>query len=627
MTVCMFATLTVKADKTVKANTTKEAKGAVMDTSKRPEVNKKMPQVLIIGDSISLGYTLEVRKLLKGKADVYRPSNINCQHTGYGLAHLKEWLGDKKWDVIHFNWGIWDAHLVNKYGGIVSTKKMAKINKTYKDFRVRHTPEQYRENLEKLIDMMRKSSDKLIWASTTPVYAPKMGYLERIKILNDTAAGVMEYQEIPINDLYAYSFPHTKEWLKADQVHFNELGRKMLARKVAQSILKELGREESPVGIKPRRIPAKKEDAPGVIRYEHKMLSQWGFSKKEQENYFLVVEPRKPNKLSRPLMICLHSAGGNGLSESPRNIQRVHKAGDEFFGLLLNCPKTEWWWGANKIKKNPEKYKKALTATENCLLETIEWVIQKYNIDRTRVYLRGISMGGSGSLGLAMVKGELFAAVYVQIPAFTAHSRFRLPMSPGNIPYIVSMFSHMDKYSEDMETFFDVAKKEKLGLTSAWGPRGHNWKIHEKEMPPEVYEFPWLSLRNNQAYPVFLNCSADDKFPGFKGKGKEQIGQINGYFRWCVSADQEDAFRIQLRLVNDFELTRKPLKPIPETVTTDIALRRVQNFTLIPGKRCAWLFEEDGKLLSSGTVTVDSKGLVTIKKLELTHKPRYLILK
>src|SRR5438552_3449750 len=64
-----------------------------------------LPSVLIIGDSISEGYTLQVRKLLEGKANVLRiPQNGGPARLAVPL--LEGWLGTKKWDVIHFNWGL-----------------------------------------------------------------------------------------------------------------------------------------------------------------------------------------------------------------------------------------------------------------------------------------------------------------------------------------------------------------------------------------------------------------------------------------------------------------------------------------------------------------------------------------
>lgn len=71
------------------------------------EIDPNLPKVLILGDSISMGYTNMVRDGLKGKANVVRPKD-NCGDTVIGLRELDAWLGDKDWDVIHFNWGLWD---------------------------------------------------------------------------------------------------------------------------------------------------------------------------------------------------------------------------------------------------------------------------------------------------------------------------------------------------------------------------------------------------------------------------------------------------------------------------------------------------------------------------------------
>ncbi|HEY8994916.1 MAG TPA: hypothetical protein VIM71_09660, partial [Lacunisphaera sp.] len=66
-----------------------------------------LPRVLIIGDSVSIGYTLPTRDNLKGKANVHRP-HTNCGSTTEGEKSLDAWLEDGHWDVIHFNWGLHD---------------------------------------------------------------------------------------------------------------------------------------------------------------------------------------------------------------------------------------------------------------------------------------------------------------------------------------------------------------------------------------------------------------------------------------------------------------------------------------------------------------------------------------
>lgn len=73
-------------------------------------------QVLLLGDSISIEYTLHVRGLLSRVADVHRPP-ANCESTLLGLKELDHWLGNGKWDIIHFNCGSHDLKLVKTNGG------------------------------------------------------------------------------------------------------------------------------------------------------------------------------------------------------------------------------------------------------------------------------------------------------------------------------------------------------------------------------------------------------------------------------------------------------------------------------------------------------------------------------
>lgn len=139
----------------------------------RSQDTPKLPKVLILGDSISIGYTEPVRKQLQGKAEVIRPK-ANCQHTAYGLANIRTWLGQEKWDVIHFNWGIWDTHLLDAQGKLVRDESKGELH-------IRHTPEKYRENLAELVQILEKTGAKLIFATTTPIMYRKDKRFEDIK--------------------------------------------------------------------------------------------------------------------------------------------------------------------------------------------------------------------------------------------------------------------------------------------------------------------------------------------------------------------------------------------------------------------------------------------------------------
>ncbi len=203
-----------------------------------PAQSSSVPRVLIIGDSISIGYTDVVRNNLKGVADVFRPP-VNCQHTGHGLKHIGAWLGTDKWDVIHFNFGIWDTHLLDAQGKLFARMAEDKNSPTG-DIRVRHTPEQYRENLTKLTEILQKTGAKLIWASTTPIMYRQGDRFNAIPELNRVAAEIMTVHGVAINDLYEFVLPHVKEWQNTDQAHFNARGNQQLGKKVADCILRAL---------------------------------------------------------------------------------------------------------------------------------------------------------------------------------------------------------------------------------------------------------------------------------------------------------------------------------------------------------------------------------------------------
>lgn len=100
-----------------------------------------LPKVLIIGDSISIGYTPPLTKLLAGKAVVtHNPGN--AAHSGYGLAKLDQWLGETAWDVIHFNHGLHDLKLIEKDGKNSTSKETGHVQISI---------EQYEKNLEAIV--------------------------------------------------------------------------------------------------------------------------------------------------------------------------------------------------------------------------------------------------------------------------------------------------------------------------------------------------------------------------------------------------------------------------------------------------------------------------------------------
>jgi len=197
-----------------------------------PIDNPNLPNVLIIGDSISIGYTVPVRKLLEGKADVFRPE-VNCEHSEFGAKNIEKWIAGKKWDVIHFNFGIWDTHYMHN-GKMVRDEDIGKIK--VEDCYHRHTTKEYIANLKKIIRILKKTNAKLIWASTTPFIYYDKATEKLLKANNKAAENLMKNENVQIDDLYNFALPNLKKWLSNDGCHFTKLGYKQLANQVASVI-------------------------------------------------------------------------------------------------------------------------------------------------------------------------------------------------------------------------------------------------------------------------------------------------------------------------------------------------------------------------------------------------------
>ncbi len=208
-----------------------------------------LPRVLLIGDSISMGYTLPVRKKLEGRANVHRALE-NSGATERGLTNLDTWLGEGKWDVIHFNFGLHDLKYLDKDGNYVSPSKGQVVA----------TPQQYADNLRTIVERLKKTGAKLIFATTTPVPGGTTGRIRGDeRQYNQAALKVMKDEGVDIDDLGAYveniqdklgPFPPKPKKKPYPQragdpqlpynVHFTREGYDQLADLVVASIVKNL---------------------------------------------------------------------------------------------------------------------------------------------------------------------------------------------------------------------------------------------------------------------------------------------------------------------------------------------------------------------------------------------------
>ncbi|MCF7954776.1 MAG: hypothetical protein K9M75_03140 [Phycisphaerae bacterium] len=123
------------------------------------------------------------------------------------------------WDVIHFNWGVWDA--------VYRDTK----SRFYKGRHITSVAD-YEKNLRTLVARLKKTGATLIWASTTPVYEGEPGRINGDEVkYNEVAAKIMKENGIIIDDLHAESI--RQGYPKSNNVH--SVGN--LAPKVTETIL------------------------------------------------------------------------------------------------------------------------------------------------------------------------------------------------------------------------------------------------------------------------------------------------------------------------------------------------------------------------------------------------------
>ena len=221
--------------------------------SKRPEFayvqnNPALPNVLIYGDSISIGYTQRVRAKIEGKANIYRLYHNGGNSTVFipKMTKMHDAMRNDKlknpwkfqWDIIHFNVGLHDLTVTEE----------DKENGTHVS---RTSIDAYKKNIGDIVAYLKELAPnaKLIFATTTPVpentFKPRRvaGDSQRY---NTAALEVLsKTPDIAVNDLFSFTKPNQpKWWSKPGDVHYNKAGSDAQGDEVARVILSALDKKQ-----------------------------------------------------------------------------------------------------------------------------------------------------------------------------------------------------------------------------------------------------------------------------------------------------------------------------------------------------------------------------------------------
>lgn len=381
-----------------------------------------------------------------------------------------------------------------------------------------------------------------------------------------------------------------------------------------------------------------------IERFTHSSRDQWGYSA-PRTNYFFLVHPAKKIRHA-PLCVILHSLNRTAfdylgyyflnrkVDPADNPADHAETIPDDAYTLFLDSQGEEEWWGWATARTNIQKYSRQSTPTERRVLDCIDWVARNYPIDRNRIYLSGVSMGGCGSLGIGLAHGEIFAAIRVWVPAGTSYAACRMGFVPPTTagakaafnpglpdpPVVVDLSASNDTWSNDEGLLETMAADGRFPLIMGWGPFGHTGTHSPVAKYPYcavVLSLPWMNIRKNEAYPVFTAASTDQQPPwNMSSRSAVDTGQINGFFRWQTVTDEPSRFSMRLWLERPG--TENSAAVFPERSTANLTLRRLQQFKVTRNRMYEWELTRGKEMLASGEICPDDAGLLTIPGVTLT---------
>lgn len=198
---------------------------------------KSLPKLFLIGDSISIQYGPFLEKYIQGKVQFERkvddgsaeknldiPTGANGGDSRMVLEYLINKIQDEQFtpDYLLLNCGLHDI------------KRNPESNK------IQVSEDEYRKNLEAILQLLKNKEIQVVWMRTTPVvdsiHNAKQSSFKRyaadLELYNQIADEVCAKENIPVIDLYNFTQKLGIEQF-ADHVHYKEHARDLQAAYIA----------------------------------------------------------------------------------------------------------------------------------------------------------------------------------------------------------------------------------------------------------------------------------------------------------------------------------------------------------------------------------------------------------
>ena len=284
--------------------------------------------------------------------------------------------------------------------------------------------------------------------------------------------------------------------------------------------------------------------------------------------------------------------------------------------------------------------------TERMILHIARWAQDYLGGDKNRTYITGGSMGGSGTVQMVTHFPGFFAAGRAMVPVYSYTWKRTLKFNPSMMrmqcsiglftpenPAVMPDGTKLEDYGNGAKNiarpeidmppllatngrmdgsipwannppFYKAANDARQMFSVFWnnGPHGMS-----KDTPAGfITEADMLRYKLNESFPAFSNSSDNRNYGNGDNKDGDIVGWINRGFDWKDIVDSKERYEITLSV--NYPGIKYP-------VTSDVTIRRRQNFKFAPGTRLK--VSVNGK---NSVVTIDKNGLLTIEKIVFADK-------
>lgn len=191
-----------------------------------------MKRVLLLGDSIRMGYDEYVKEILSDEFEVVYDDADNGRFAAYTLWQANQFFKNcGSFDVVHWNNGYWDMNIEAPM-----TEAM-------------HPLDEYVHFLSRILAQIRKNGAVPVFATTVPILSAEASadvvkegisrfYYknEWVAEYNAAAVAFMKSENVMINDLYSLCLKDPHYYKCPDLLHLTEEGYRRCAEHTARAI-------------------------------------------------------------------------------------------------------------------------------------------------------------------------------------------------------------------------------------------------------------------------------------------------------------------------------------------------------------------------------------------------------